>query len=402
MLAILSVCPSFLAHAVRPRSRRSTCRSAHPACFRMSEGSAPSSELRVEIYAPLVSPGQAKKGVTFEKRLAQLRALCEQHGHALPAAEHGSDLVRWAARQRTLYRQGSLAETVIEELDAVHFVWDPLQAAWDARFEELEAFYGVHGHCNVPADGPLGGWVARQRRQYRQGALRPERCEALGGVDFEWDPIAARWERSFAQYAAARRAAAAVPPPLARWASRQRKAHAAGRRESPSPFTLPLTPHPHHSSSPLTTHHSPLNLHPNHRLTGEHIEALNQLEGWEWVPRRTGRSAAALRRLGLRLSRELGGESEAGEGSAMEGSAMEGSAVEGGVVGGGVAGGERGGSYARCESVGRALVISVGARREEGAAAELCDAREALRLLGYSVVTVANPTASELVTFLTI
>ena len=109
-------------------------------------------------------------------------------------------------------------------------MWDPLQAAWDARFEELEAFYGAHGHCNVPADGPLGGWVARQRRQYRQGALRPERCEALGAVDFEWDPTAARWERSFAQYAAARRAAAAVPPPLARWASRQRKAHAAGRQ----------------------------------------------------------------------------------------------------------------------------------------------------------------------------
>ena len=38
----------------------------------------------------------------------------------------------------------------------------------------------------------------------------------------------------------------------------------------------------------------------------------------------------------------------------------------------------------------------MGARREAGAAAELRDAREALRLLGYSVITVANPTASEL------
>ena len=88
-------------------------------------------------------------------------------------------------------------------------------------------------------------------------------------------------------------------------------------------------------------------------------------------------------------------------GGGVAGGVVEGGVVEGGVAGG-VAGGERGGSYARCESVGRALVISVGARREEGAAAELCDAREALRLLGYSVVTVANPTASELVTFLTI
>ena len=168
MLAIiLSACPSFLAHAACPlsRSRRPISQSAHPACCRMSEGATPSSELRVESFAPLVSPGQARKGVSFEKRVAQLRALCEQHGHALPTAEHGSDLVRWAlsrtrtltrsrsrtralalalaltltltltrwaSRQRTLYRQGSLAEAVVEELDAVHFVWDPLQAAWDA------------------------------------------------------------------------------------------------------------------------------------------------------------------------------------------------------------------------------------------------------------------------------
>ena len=118
MLAIiLSACPSFLAHAACPlsRSRRPISQSAHPACCRMSEGATPSSELRVESFAPLVSPGQARKGVSFERRIARLRALCEQHGHALPTAEHGSDLVRWASRQRTLYRQGSLAEAVIEE-----------------------------------------------------------------------------------------------------------------------------------------------------------------------------------------------------------------------------------------------------------------------------------------------
>ena len=89
MLAIiLSACPSFLAHAACPlsRSRRPISQSAHPACCRMSEGATPSSELRVESFAPLVSPGQARKGVSFERRIAQLRALCEQHGHALPTA----------------------------------------------------------------------------------------------------------------------------------------------------------------------------------------------------------------------------------------------------------------------------------------------------------------------------
>ena len=77
MLAIiLSACPSFLAHAACPRSRsrRPISQSAHPACCRMSEGATPSSELRVESFAPLVSPGQARKGVSFERRVAQLRA----------------------------------------------------------------------------------------------------------------------------------------------------------------------------------------------------------------------------------------------------------------------------------------------------------------------------------------
>lgn len=40
--------------------------------------------------------------------------------------------------------------------------------------------------------------------------------------------------------------------------------------------------------------------------------------------------------------------------------------------------------------------MSIGARREGGAEAELVDAREALRSLGYEVVTVQNPSASEL------
>ena len=41
--------------------------------------------------------------------------------------------------------------------------------------------------------------------------------------------------------------------------------HAAQQAQGPrlpSPFTITLTTHPHHSSSPLTTHHSPLNPHP--------------------------------------------------------------------------------------------------------------------------------------------
>ena len=52
-------------------------------------------------------------------------------------------------------------------------------------------------------------------------------------------------------------------------------------------------------------------------------------------------------------------------------------------------------AYAACASAGRALLVSVG-RRRDGAAAELSEARDAMRQLGYEVVTVENPSADEL------
>lgn len=285
---------------------------------------------------------------------------------AFPAASNGASpsLMRWAARQRTLFRQGSLPAEIIEELDSVCFVWDPLQAAWDRSYEGLETFYEEHGHCNVPRDyaedPALARWVDRQRVLYRKGQLHPQRREALVLLDFIFDPQAARWEERLTEYAAAATAATAqsqgsppqIPEVLRRWAARQRKAHASGN------------------------------------LANERIEALNQLgTHWQWTPP-AARRPNALRRLGLRLAREasLGGGDGSGGGSVVTGDGR-------GVSAAAAAG--AGSCYARCASVGRALVISVGARREH-AAAELTDAREALRALGYTVTTVTNPTASEL------
>ena len=375
--------PALRSCAGRPLTALPVDCAARAALLRMSE-------LKVDKYEPSVTPRKAVP--SFEDRLAQLHELYKETGQAMPSEKVDPSLARWASRQRMLRRQGTLPDDVIEELDAVHFVWDPLQAAWDARLEELERHLEEHGHCNVPSSGPLGDWVARQRKLHRQGELRPERHEALVALGFEFDPMAARWERSFASYAAAlqRQDARAIPTTLARWASRQRSQHAQGR------------------------------------LAPERVEALNQLEGWAWAPRELSRGPAALRRLGKRLSRVLpevgegvasgrGGSCEEEEEEDFEDEEEEGAETEaqggseGGVEGGRLGAGTGGAwaaanqfasltgvSYARCESAGRALVVSVSARRQSGAAAELEDAREALRSLGYTVVTVQNPSASEL------
>jgi len=317
-------------------------------------------QLRVKTFAPREGAAASKSATTFSARIAQLAQLTTEHGCALPSAEHGHDpsLVRWATRQRMLRRQGALAQEIVDDLDAVNFIWDPLQAAWDAKFEELERFFAEHGHANVPSTyaplPQLASWVGRQRQLYRKGLLPKHRRDAMLALAFEFDPLTARWEERFAEYAAAARAATSsrgdkrrckVPAEsLRQWAARQRKAHAAGK------------------------------------LSLERIEALNQIQGWMWTPPSAQRPSA-LRRLGLRLAKEISGTDAQDDGISGDSLAKEPAANL---------------CYPRCASVGHALVISVSARREIGASKELEDAREALRSLGYTVVTVENPSASQL------
>jgi len=311
------------------------------------------SELKVTTFAPTASPSAS--GVSpLRQRLAQLARIAEEHGVAAPSVQFGHDasLVRWATRQRTLRRQGSLSQDVIDQLDTVSFVWDPLEHQWQLRYEELEAFFAAHGHSNVPSayapSPPLGTWVGRQRVLYRSDALPIRRRDALLALGFEFDPLAARFEEGLAAYAAALSTGEPLPDSLRRWAARQREARASGR------------------------------------LTAERVEALNELPGWQWTPA-AARRPSALRALGRRLANELGLSEEATARPAHHG-----------PTGPPVPEPKAGLAYGRCASAGRALVISVGLGRESGASAELGDAREALRALGYTVRCVENPSASEL------
>ena len=315
------------------------------------------SELKVMSFGPTATPGAEN---TLEARLAALARIAESGGYALPSAQLGHDvsLVRWATRQRTLHRQGSLAQDVIDRLDQVGFVWDPLQHQWELKLEELEIFYNEHGHCNVPSTherSALAAWTSRQRQLQRKGELPAARREALLNLSFEFDPMAARWEERLAVYSAALGAGSPVPEPLRRWAARQRDARAAGQ------------------------------------LASERVAALHELPGWAWTPPSAQRPSA-LRRLGTRLAKEIGGAAGARAPPAATTAATTPAPAAAATI---ASASSVTSCYPRCSSVGRALVVSVGAGRG-GAAAELLDARESLRGLGYTVRTVENPSASEL------
>lgn len=89
--------------------------------------------------------------------------------------------------RREEYKNGNLSEERIEQLESLGFSWDPLEEAWQARFNELMQYKQQLGDCNVPTrESQLGNWVSTQRAFYKRGTLSPKRIEQLEAVGFEW------------------------------------------------------------------------------------------------------------------------------------------------------------------------------------------------------------------------
>ena len=173
----------------------------------------------------------------WKQHYQQLVAFVQQNGHV--KIPEGSSLSEWLNNQRRAYHQqhqqeddnhgATTAATTtilptknvavirpitperIRLLEQVPgFEWNPLEAAWHKRYQELVDYHATHGHCLVPHvypdNPPLGEWVAMQRKAYKRyvssrkdsatstttaarrgtktARLTPERIELLNQIDF--------------------------------------------------------------------------------------------------------------------------------------------------------------------------------------------------------------------------
>lgn len=108
-------------------------------------------------------------------------------------------------------------ETTTEEEQQSLLLWDgPLmekvsgkrfrsyqEEQWIIKFEELGAYKGTHGHCQVPhgyePNPTLARWAKRQRYQYKlkqeakSSTMTDERIAALEKLGFVWDSHTAQW-----------------------------------------------------------------------------------------------------------------------------------------------------------------------------------------------------------------
>jgi len=112
----------------------------------------------------------------------------------------------WVNTQRQAKRAGTLSEERIKRLNALGFVWDPIDAVWEQRFAELVAYKAQDGDCHVPNKYPenpaLGVWVNNQRGRKRAGTLSQERIKRLDALGCVWDPFDVVWEQRFAELVA--------------------------------------------------------------------------------------------------------------------------------------------------------------------------------------------------------
>jgi len=110
-------------------------------------------------------------------------------------------LGHWVVNQRRSKEKNILSPDRLQRLDAIGFVWDPLEANWQEMFSDLNKFHEKYGHSNVTLKWPdnlsLGIWVRKQIMLKRQGKLSPERIKRLDELGFVWDPLEADWEKMF-------------------------------------------------------------------------------------------------------------------------------------------------------------------------------------------------------------
>ena len=161
-------------------------------------------------------------GAAWEEsyRYRRLEAYRAEHGNCLVPLSYvtsdGGKLGSWVGTQRQVRKGmgGGLSEERTARLEALGFVWDRDDAAWDEsyRYRRLEAYRAEHGDCLVPSsyatpDGDkLGSWVEKQR-QSRKGMgreLSEERATRLEALGFVWDRDEAAWDESYRQLEAYR------------------------------------------------------------------------------------------------------------------------------------------------------------------------------------------------------
>jgi Helicase associated domain len=129
----------------------------------------------------------------WTRLFGQLVEYQRQHGDCLVPEMYLEDQKLGNFVQHLRIKGDSLSRDRREQLDAIGFVWDPQETAWNAKFRELQRFQQQHDHCLVSrnqhdheAEYPgLVNWVNMQR--ISRHTMDTKRIQQLDSIGFVWD-----------------------------------------------------------------------------------------------------------------------------------------------------------------------------------------------------------------------
>lgn len=139
----------------------------------------------------------------WQEMYQELKEYYSQYGNCnVPLRyEEKSSLGRWVTKQRQDYKKGELSQDKINLLNQLNFDWNPTETQWNEMYQQLKDYFNQYQHCNIPLsykENPrLGGWVAKQRRDYKNSKLSQEKTNLLNRLNFVWDPIETKWEEKY-------------------------------------------------------------------------------------------------------------------------------------------------------------------------------------------------------------
>ena len=183
---------------------------------------------------------------SWNQMYQQLIAYKEEFGdcNVLRSYTNPLQLPTWVSEQRTVKKKGKLSEDKIKRLEAIGFSWNPHKDLWKQMYEELVAFKGEFGDCNVPTEYddnlPLGRWVRKQRQKYEKGKLNPDRVQELEVLGLTWNPDETYWNQMYQELVDYHRVHGDcnVPqkfpenPQLATWVSTRRNSYKTGQLDT--------------------------------------------------------------------------------------------------------------------------------------------------------------------------
>jgi len=180
-----------------------------------------------EEYEKLIVIGMVfenQKGTRWDKMYELAQKYYEHHGNLNVLSifktkngyeydEQGENLGFWISTQRKYYLENRISKNRIEKLKQIGMVFENLNdVKWDEFYELAKVYYSRYGNLLIDINfitqngydydkngKRLGGWINRQRTDYRSGNMSSERIKKLKIIGMIFESLQDReWNKMYA------------------------------------------------------------------------------------------------------------------------------------------------------------------------------------------------------------